>query len=75
MLALIPLSRLPSRRTDWFAEEVVKHHRTLATMLNTLVETGFCHDRDTVPPALRKSPAGSVRAAMSGSYRYSPVSP
>lgn len=29
------------RRTDWFAPGVIKHHRTLATTLNTLIETGF----------------------------------
>lgn len=29
------------RRTDWFAKGVLKHHRTLATTLNTLIETGF----------------------------------
>ncbi len=29
------------RRTDWFVKGVVKHHRTLATTLNTLIGTGF----------------------------------
>lgn len=29
------------RRTDWFAKGVVKHHRTLATTLNTLTGAGF----------------------------------
>lgn len=29
------------RRTDWFAKGVLKYHRTLATTLNTLTETGF----------------------------------
>ncbi|CAH0339859.1 class I SAM-dependent methyltransferase [Rhizobium sp. CECT 9324] len=29
------------RRTDWFAKGVLKHHRTLATTLNTLIGTGF----------------------------------
>ena len=29
------------RRTDWFTEGVVKHHRTLATTLNTLIDAGF----------------------------------
>jgi len=29
------------RRTDWFTEGVVKHHRTLATTLNTLVDARF----------------------------------
>lgn len=29
------------RRTDWLAPGVVKHHRTIATTLNTLVEAGF----------------------------------
>ncbi|ARQ57318.1 SAM-dependent methyltransferase protein [Rhizobium sp. Kim5] len=29
------------RRTDWFTKGVVKHHRTLATTLNTLINVGF----------------------------------
>lgn len=29
------------RRTDWFAKGVLKHHRTLATTINTLIEAGF----------------------------------
>jgi len=29
------------RRTDWFAKGVLKHHRTIATTLNTLMKTGF----------------------------------
>ena len=29
------------RRTDWFAKGVVKHHRTLATTLNTLIGAGL----------------------------------
>ncbi|MCW5691067.1 MAG: class I SAM-dependent methyltransferase [Pseudolabrys sp.] len=29
------------RRTDWFAKGVLKHHRTLATTINTLISTGF----------------------------------
>jgi SAM-dependent methyltransferase len=29
------------RRTDWFTKGVLKHHRTLATTLNTLIDTGF----------------------------------
>lgn len=29
------------RRTDWFARGVLKHHRTLATTLNTLIGAGF----------------------------------
>ncbi|WP_339108579.1 class I SAM-dependent methyltransferase [Thioclava sp. GXIMD4216] len=29
------------RRTDWFAEGVLKHHRTLATTINTLLAAGF----------------------------------
>ncbi|MCD9147333.1 class I SAM-dependent methyltransferase [Pseudophaeobacter flagellatus] len=29
------------RRTNWFAEGVLKHHRTLATTINTLIGTGF----------------------------------
>jgi len=33
------------RRTDWFAKGVLKHHRTLATTLNTLIEAGLRIDR------------------------------
>lgn len=29
------------RRTDWFAEGVVKHHRTIGTTLNLLIRSGF----------------------------------
>ena len=29
------------RTTDWLAKGVVKHHRTIATTLNTLLDTGF----------------------------------
>lgn len=29
------------RRTDWFINGVVKYHRTLATTINILIETGF----------------------------------
>lgn len=29
------------RRTDWFTKGVVKHHRTLSTTLNTLIDAGF----------------------------------
>ena len=29
------------RTTDWLAKGVIKHHRTLATCINTLVEVGF----------------------------------
>lgn len=29
------------RRTDWFTKGVLKHHRTLATTINTLIGAGF----------------------------------
>lgn len=29
------------RRTDWFAKGVLKHHRMLATTVNTLINSGF----------------------------------
>lgn len=29
------------RETDWLAQGVVKHHRTLATTINALIESGF----------------------------------
>lgn len=29
------------RRTDWFTKGVLKHHRTLATTVNTLIAAGF----------------------------------
>jgi SAM-dependent methyltransferase len=34
-------SREGSRTTDWLAKGVVKHHRTIATTLNTLLDAGF----------------------------------
>jgi hypothetical protein len=33
------------RTTDWLAKGVVKHHRTIGTTLNTLIDTGFAIDR------------------------------
>lgn len=33
------------RRTNWFADEVLKYHRMLGTTLNTLVRNGFQIDR------------------------------
>ncbi|MCM5553959.1 bifunctional 2-polyprenyl-6-hydroxyphenol methylase/3-demethylubiquinol 3-O-methyltransferase UbiG [Pleomorphomonas sp. NRK KF1] len=29
------------RRVEWFVKDVLKHHRTMATTLNTLIEEGF----------------------------------
>ena len=29
------------RRTDWFAKGVLKHHRTVATTVNALIDAGF----------------------------------
>ncbi|TEA70174.1 class I SAM-dependent methyltransferase [Allopusillimonas ginsengisoli] len=29
------------RHTDWFVENVIKHHRTMGTTLNSLIEVGF----------------------------------
>lgn len=29
------------RRTEWFVKDVLKHHRTLGTTLNTLIDAGF----------------------------------
>ncbi|ANG63455.1 SAM-dependent methyltransferase [Marinobacterium aestuarii] len=29
------------RKTDWFAKGVIKHHRTIGTTLNTLINLGF----------------------------------
>jgi hypothetical protein len=34
-------AREGSRTTDWLAKGVVKYHRTIATTLNTLLDTGF----------------------------------
>jgi SAM-dependent methyltransferase len=34
-------SREGERRTDWFAKGVLKHHRRLATTINTLIGAGF----------------------------------
>ncbi|ALE87719.1 class I SAM-dependent methyltransferase [Pseudomonas versuta] len=32
------------RSTDWLSKGVIKHHRTLGTLLNLLIETGFTLD-------------------------------
>ena len=29
------------RRDEWFVKDVLKYHRTMATTLNTLIDTGF----------------------------------
>ena len=34
-------AREGERRTDWFARGVLKHHRTIATTINTLIGAGF----------------------------------
>ncbi len=34
-----------TRTTNWFADGVVKHHRTVATHVNALVDAGFALDR------------------------------
>lgn len=41
------------RRTDWFAEGVIKYHRTVATTLNTLLRVGFAllHVEEFAPSA------------------------
>lgn len=33
------------RRTDWFAKDVLKYHRRLATTINTLIDAGFALHR------------------------------
>ena len=39
--ALNSYAREGRRETDWLAQGVVKHHRTLATTLNALIDSGF----------------------------------
>ena len=41
------------RRTNWFADGVIKYHRTIATTLNGLIEAGFLMNRidEFVPTA------------------------
>jgi SAM-dependent methyltransferase len=46
--AIWPLNRYQMegpRITDWLATGVIKHHRTLATTLNLLIDAGFVIDR------------------------------
>lgn len=38
-------AREGERRTNWFADGVLKYHRTMGTLLNTLVGAGFRLDR------------------------------
>ncbi|WP_235828981.1 class I SAM-dependent methyltransferase [Anaerosacchariphilus polymeriproducens] len=33
------------RRTTWFVDGVVKYHRTFSSIINVLVDTGFCLDK------------------------------
>ncbi|MGH6836918.1 MAG: class I SAM-dependent methyltransferase [Methylocella sp.] len=48
------------RRTDWLAKGVVKHHRTIGTTLNTLIDIGFVVDRviewRPTPEQIRQQP-------------------
>ena len=30
-----------ARHTQWLADDVVKYHRTMATLINTLIDAGF----------------------------------
>lgn len=54
-------AREGERRTDWFAKDVVKYHRTMATTLNTLIEAGFALRRVEefvpTPDQIRQTPA------------------
>lgn len=48
------------RRIEWFVKDVLKHHRTMATTLNTLIEEGFAlrHIEEFAPTAdeVREAP-------------------
>ena len=37
------------RETTWFVDGVKKYHRTFSTMLNTLIQEGFCIESVTEP--------------------------
>jgi SAM-dependent methyltransferase len=49
------------RETDWLAKDVVKYHRTLATTLNALIDSGFAlrkiHEWSPSAEALKANPA------------------
>jgi SAM-dependent methyltransferase len=49
------------RSTDWFAKGVLKYHRTMGTILNTLIDAGFTlrHVEEFAPSAvqIRENPA------------------
>jgi SAM-dependent methyltransferase len=49
------------RRTEWFAKDVLKYHRTISTTLNTVLDTGFALRRivEFAPTAeqIEQSPA------------------
>ena len=40
------------RKQNWFIDDVIKYHRTISTIINTLVETGFNIVRVLEPAAL-----------------------
>lgn len=48
------------RRTDWFAKDVLKYHRRLATTVNTLIDAGFAIQRlvewSPTPEELERQP-------------------
>lgn len=54
------------RRTDWFASGVIKYHRTIATTLNTLIDTGFpvraVKEWARSPEQIERSPLLGIRA-------------
>lgn len=41
--AIVDYSLEGPRKTDWIVDGVVKYHRTIATMLNTLTDAGFSY--------------------------------
>ena len=43
------------RVSKWFVDGVVRYHRTVATLMNTLIETGFLITRVLEPPAVEEA--------------------
>ena len=57
-------AREGERRTDWFVQGVLKHHRRLSTTLNVLISAGFAirqiEEFAPAPAQIAKNPALEV---------------
>ena len=43
------------RKQNWFIDDVIKYHRTMSSIINTLIETGFKIIRVLEPTAIKEA--------------------